>query len=261
MTATTVPATEERDAAGAVTKSGGTPRRFSAGKLVHTYGPLVAIGVLALVLMVWAPNSLSAFRLGNLGKYCTWAIAAVGIGLAWGRGGMLVMGQGVFFGLGAYSMAMHLIARPRDYDVIVSDNNGPVVTRRARLVVEAPRPGRLVNLSVRATARGPGFPLIVGAAITGGSKFVLVRGLGPALATFGVTDAIVDPRLDVHGTVNGTDTILASNNDWGAGGGAAALRATFSAVGDLVSISFAADVAGSPWSRSRSRISSTVLAE
>ena len=48
------------------------------------------------------------FRLGNLGKYCSWALAAVGIGLAWGRGGMLVMGQGVFFGLGGYAMAMHM---------------------------------------------------------------------------------------------------------------------------------------------------------
>jgi ABC-type branched-subunit amino acid transport system permease subunit len=27
-------------------------------------------------LLVWAPNSLSAFRLGNLGKYCAWALAA-----------------------------------------------------------------------------------------------------------------------------------------------------------------------------------------
>ena len=25
---------------------------------------------------MWAPSSLSAFRLGNLGKYCCWAIAA-----------------------------------------------------------------------------------------------------------------------------------------------------------------------------------------
>ena len=53
-------------------------------------------------------RSLTRFRLGNLGKYCCWAIAAVGIGLAWGRGGMLVMGQGVFFGLGGYVMAMHM---------------------------------------------------------------------------------------------------------------------------------------------------------
>ena len=35
-------------------------------------------------------------------------MVAVGIGLAWGKGGMLVLGQGVFFGLGAYVMAMHL---------------------------------------------------------------------------------------------------------------------------------------------------------
>ena len=69
---------------------------------------MVAIGILALVMLVWAPSSLTAFRLGNLGKYCCWAIAAVGIGLAWGRGGMLVMGQGVFFGLGGYAMAMHM---------------------------------------------------------------------------------------------------------------------------------------------------------
>ena len=32
----------------------------------------------------------------------------MGIGLAWGRGGMLVLGQGVFFGLGGYAMAMHM---------------------------------------------------------------------------------------------------------------------------------------------------------
>ncbi len=75
---------------------------------LNTYGPLIGIAVLALVLLVWAPASLSAFRLGNLGKYCALALASMGIGLAWGRGGMLVMGQGVFFGLGAYAMAMHM---------------------------------------------------------------------------------------------------------------------------------------------------------
>jgi urea transport system permease protein len=85
-----------------------SPKKFSAAKFFTTYGGLVAIAMVALVLLVWAPNSVSAFRLGNLGKYCCWALAAVGIGLAWGRGGMLVMGQGVFFGLGGYAMAMHM---------------------------------------------------------------------------------------------------------------------------------------------------------
>ena len=88
--------------------SGASPSRFSPANLFRTYGALIAIAVLAYLLLVWAPGTLTPFRLGNLGKYCCWAIAAVGIGLAWGRGGMLVMGQGVFFGLGGYIMAMHM---------------------------------------------------------------------------------------------------------------------------------------------------------
>lgn len=72
------------------------------------WASLIGIAVLALLLLVVAPSVLSMHWISNLGKYCCWAIAAVGIGLAWGRGGMLVMGQGVFFGLGAYAMAMHM---------------------------------------------------------------------------------------------------------------------------------------------------------
>lgn len=75
---------------------------------IRPWLPLLGIGLLALILLVVAPAVLSMHWINNLGKYCAWAIAAVGIGLAWGRGGMLVMGQGVFFGLGAYAMAMHL---------------------------------------------------------------------------------------------------------------------------------------------------------
>lgn len=69
---------------------------------------LIGIAVFAVLLLVVAPSVLSMHWINNLGKYCAWAIVAVGIGLAWGRGGMLVMGQGVFFALGAYSMAMHM---------------------------------------------------------------------------------------------------------------------------------------------------------
>ncbi len=70
--------------------------------------PLIGIGVFAVLLLIVAPAVLSMHWISNLGRYCCLALAAVGIGLAWGRGGMLVMGQGVFFGLGAYAMAMHL---------------------------------------------------------------------------------------------------------------------------------------------------------
>ena len=62
----------------------------------------------AVLLFGAAPALLSTFRLGLFGQFLCYAIVAVGIGLAWGRGGMLVLGQGVFFGLGGYMMGMHL---------------------------------------------------------------------------------------------------------------------------------------------------------
>ncbi|MEU2110718.1 urea ABC transporter permease subunit UrtC [Streptomyces sp. NPDC019507] len=62
----------------------------------------------AVLLLGIAPLVLSDFRLNLLAKYLCYAIVAVGVSLAWGRGGLLVLGQGVFFGLGGYAMAMHL---------------------------------------------------------------------------------------------------------------------------------------------------------
>lgn len=122
-------------------------------------------------------------------------------------------------------------ANAGDYDVVVTNIGGSVTSRMARVLVDTPRPGRLVNLSVRAMVRDAGSPLIVGAAAAGGSKRVLIRALGPALARFGVAGFLADPRLEVHATVNGRDTIVAQNGDWGEAGGATALRAVFNTVG------------------------------
>ena len=61
------------------------------------------VGVL-LVL----PLLLSDFRLALVGKYLAFAVAAVGLDLLWGYAGVLSLGHGVFFSLGAYSMAMHM---------------------------------------------------------------------------------------------------------------------------------------------------------
>ncbi len=68
----------------------------------------VGFAVSALLLLVVAPAFLSDFRLGLLAKFLCFAIIAVGIAIAWGNGGMLVLGQGLFFGLGGYCMAMYL---------------------------------------------------------------------------------------------------------------------------------------------------------
>ena len=75
---------------------------------MRRFRPALGFGLGAVLLFGVVPVVLGDFRLSLLAKYLTFAIVAVGIGLAWGRGGMLALGQGVFFGLGGYAMAMHL---------------------------------------------------------------------------------------------------------------------------------------------------------
>jgi urea transport system permease protein len=60
------------------------------------------------ILLLAAPFFLSEFRLALLGKFLCFAIVALGLDLLWGYGGMLSLGHGFFFGLGAYFMAMYL---------------------------------------------------------------------------------------------------------------------------------------------------------
>jgi urea transport system permease protein len=79
--------------------------RFGPGTGLRAAG---GFAITAALLFAVAPVLLGDFRLSLLAKYLCFAIVAVGIGLAWGRGGMLTLGQGVFFGLGGYAMAMHL---------------------------------------------------------------------------------------------------------------------------------------------------------
>lgn len=61
-----------------------------------------------LIDLAAMPFVLSLFRLTLLGKFLCYAIVALGIDLIWGYTGILSLGHGVFFGLGAYAMAMHL---------------------------------------------------------------------------------------------------------------------------------------------------------
>ncbi|MBX3331093.1 MAG: urea ABC transporter permease subunit UrtC [Nitrospira sp.] len=51
---------------------------------------------------------ISDFRLNQFGKFLAFAILALGLDLIWGYCGVLSLGQGVFFGFGAYCMGMYL---------------------------------------------------------------------------------------------------------------------------------------------------------
>jgi urea transport system permease protein len=62
----------------------------------------------AALLLIVFPVFLGDFRLNMMGKYLTYAFVALGLVVCWGRAGILSLGQGVFFGLGGYLMAMFL---------------------------------------------------------------------------------------------------------------------------------------------------------
>lgn len=68
----------------------------------------VGLAVLAVIIFLILPTALDNFRLNLFGKYLTYAFVAIGLVLCWGAGGILSLGQGVFFGLGGYCMAMFL---------------------------------------------------------------------------------------------------------------------------------------------------------
>ena len=69
---------------------------------------IYSLAFLAALIFIVMPLSFDIFRLNLIGKYLTYAFVAVGLVLCWGHGGILSLGQGVFFGLGGYCMAMFL---------------------------------------------------------------------------------------------------------------------------------------------------------
>src|SRR5580658_1961042 len=69
---------------------------------------LIGFVTLAILLFLILPLALDVFRLNLVAKYLTYAFVAIGLVLCWGYGGILSLGQGVFFGLGGYCMAMFL---------------------------------------------------------------------------------------------------------------------------------------------------------
>src|SRR5260221_412133 len=69
---------------------------------------LIGFLLIAVTILVVLPLLLDNFRLNLVGKYLTYAFVAVGLVLCWGYTGILSLGQGGFFGLGGYCMAMFL---------------------------------------------------------------------------------------------------------------------------------------------------------
>src|ERR1700723_3868898 len=67
---------------------------------------LIYIAFTAAIIV--APLLLDDFWVNRLSKYLIYGMLGVAIALSWGYAGILNLGQGLFFGLGAYMMAMSL---------------------------------------------------------------------------------------------------------------------------------------------------------
>ena len=67
-----------------------------------------ALDLALLAALLTAPLYLSGYHLSLLGRFLAMAILSLGLCLVWGWSGVLSLGQGVFWGLGAYVLAMHL---------------------------------------------------------------------------------------------------------------------------------------------------------
>ena len=102
-----------------------------------------------------------------------------------------------------------------NYTVRVTNSAGTVLSAPAALAIVAAQednPARLANLSVSATVGAE--PLTVGCAVGGagasGTKRLLIRGVGPALAAFQVPGPLPDPMLTLFSGSNP----IAANDNW-----------------------------------------------
>lgn len=161
----------------------------------------------------------------EVGATATFTVAATGtlpINYQWRKNGTVVIGAT------GTSLTLSNVqsADAGAYTVTVTNGFGTVTSSPATLTVNVPAVARLSNVSVRSTAGSGAQTLIVGFNVGGsGSKSILLRGIGPTLAIFGVSGAVADPQLRLF---NSGGTQINLNDNWGGG---TALANAFSSVG------------------------------
>jgi sugar lactone lactonase YvrE len=81
-------------------------------------------------------------------------------------------------------------------------------------VAVEPAQHRLLNMSTRGFVQGGNDVLIAGFVVAGTGPVgttIVIRGLGPSLSAFGVTNPLADPVLELR---DASGTLITSNNDW-----------------------------------------------
>jgi hypothetical protein len=155
----------------------------------------------------------------------------------WGGGPTLAA---TFASVGAFALP----AGSRDAALVATIDGGRTVqvvgASPGTVLVEAYDAGagdspRLVNVSARNRVNGSSEPLIAGFTVVGNApRTILIRGVGPTLASFGVLGALSDPRLELYSGA----TKINENDTW-----ATSLSTTFGAVGAFALIPGGRDAA------------------
>ncbi len=161
------------------------------------------------------PVSTTVFNGGNA-SFSVVANGTAPLSYQWRKDGAVIAGATS----AVYALTSVALSDSGTYTVVVSNSAGSVTTNPAILAIQSPR---LSNLSVR-TSLDANQVLIVGLTMSGGSKNVLLRAVGPTLSVFGVAEAMADPKIDLF---NGSSKI-STNDNWGGG---TALAASFQSVG------------------------------
>ena len=98
---------------------------------------------------------------------------------------------------------------PGAYSAVI-DGWGTGIANLEIYDLQTSSPAKLVNISSRATV-DPSNPPIAGFIAQSGWTTLLIRGIGPSLAQFGIQNPISDPTLTLY-DANGTQ--IAYNNNW-----------------------------------------------
>jgi len=70
---------------------------------------------------------------------------------------------------------------------------------------------QLGNISTRAFVQTGDDVLIAGVVVQFHNKHVIVRALGPTLTSYGISNPLADPKLELH---DGNGALIAANDDW-----------------------------------------------
>jgi hypothetical protein len=109
--------------------------------------------------------------------------------------------------------AIDITLTPGNYTAIVRGNDGGTGVALVEIYDLNQSAGKLANISTRAFVQ-TGADITIAGFILGnqsGSDRVIIRGIGPSLAFFGISDPLPNPALELR---NGDGTLLAANNDW-----------------------------------------------